>query len=122
MLFLVRTAPSEAFPQPVMPNPVIPESQSATESESFKDMLSQFEKSHSPKRAEGGQGCEGTVITVNAEAAVLDYLERPIPGLFATGEITGGFFYLNYPAGAGLMRGAVFGRLAGTPAARFSRG
>ena len=72
MLFLVRTAPSEAFPQPVMPNPVIPESQSATESESFKDMLSQFEKSHSPKRAEGGQGREGTVITVNTETVVLD--------------------------------------------------
>ena len=72
MLFLVRTAPSEASPQPVMPNPVIPESQSATESESFKDMLSQFEKSHSPKRAEGGQGREGTVITVNTETVVLD--------------------------------------------------
>jgi len=55
-----------------MPNPVIPESQSATESESFKDMLSQFEKSHSPKRAEGGQGSEGTVITVNTETVVLD--------------------------------------------------
>jgi len=61
-------------------------------------------------------------IRINAEAAVLDYLERPIPGLFATGEITGGFFYLNYPAGTGLMRGAVFGRLAGTHAARFTRG
>ena len=61
-------------------------------------------------------------IRINAEAAVLDYLERPIPGLFATGEITGGFFYLNYPGGTGLMRGAVFGRLAGTHAARFARG
>jgi small subunit ribosomal protein S1 len=55
-----------------MSNPVIPESQSTHESESFKDALSQFEKSHSPKRAEGGQGREGTVITVNAEAVVLD--------------------------------------------------
>jgi len=61
-------------------------------------------------------------IRINTEAAVLDYLERPIPGLFATGEITGGFFYLNYPGGTGLMRGAVFGRLAGTHAARFARG
>ena len=60
-------------------------------------------------------------IRINADAAVVDYLERPIPGLFATGEMTGGFFYLNYPAGAGLMRGAVFGRLAGTHAAQCAR-
>ena len=61
-------------------------------------------------------------IRINTDAAVIDYLDRPIPGLFATGEMTGGFFYLNYPGGAGLMRGAVFGRLAGTHAARFARG
>jgi tricarballylate dehydrogenase len=61
-------------------------------------------------------------IRINADAAVVDYLERPIPGLFATGEMTGGFFYLNYPGGAGLMRGAVFGRIAGTNAARFGCG
>jgi tricarballylate dehydrogenase len=60
-------------------------------------------------------------IRINTDAAVIDYLERPLPGLFATGEMTGGFFYGNYPAGAGLMRGAVFGRLAGTHAARFAR-
>jgi tricarballylate dehydrogenase len=61
-------------------------------------------------------------IRINTDAAVIDYLDRPIPGLFATGEMTGGFFYLNYPGGAGLMRGAVFGRLAGSHAARFARG
>jgi tricarballylate dehydrogenase len=60
-------------------------------------------------------------IRINADAAVVDYLDRPIPGLFATGEMTGGFFYVNYPGGAGLMRGAVFGRLAGANAARFAR-
>ncbi|MBI3757231.1 MAG: FAD-dependent tricarballylate dehydrogenase TcuA [Deltaproteobacteria bacterium] len=60
-------------------------------------------------------------IRINVNAEVVDYLERPIRGLFATGEMTGGFFYLNYPAGAGLMRGAVFGRLAGRNAARFVR-
>ena len=60
-------------------------------------------------------------IRINADAAVVDHLERPIPGLFATGEMTGGFFYLNYPGGAGLMRGAVFGRLAGANAARYAR-
>lgn len=61
-------------------------------------------------------------IRINTDAAVVDYLERPLPGLFATGEMTGGFFYLNYPGGAGLMRGAVFGRIAGTNAARCARG
>jgi tricarballylate dehydrogenase len=60
-------------------------------------------------------------LRINTSAEVIDYLDRPIPGLFATGEITGGFFYLNYPAGAGLMRGAVFGRIAGTNAAQFVR-
>jgi len=43
---------------------------------------------------------------------------HPIPGLFACGELVGGLFYFNYPGGAGLTSGAVFGRLAGTQAAR----
>ncbi|HJY81890.1 MAG TPA: FAD-dependent tricarballylate dehydrogenase TcuA [Candidatus Binatia bacterium] len=60
-------------------------------------------------------------IRINADAAVVDHLERPILGLFATGELTGGFFYLNYPGGAGLTRGAVFGRLAGINAARYAQ-
>lgn len=61
-------------------------------------------------------------LRINTDAAVVDHLDRPIPGLFATGEMTGGFFYRNYPGGSGLMRGAVFGRLAGTHAARWARG
>jgi len=56
-------------------------------------------------------------IKVNTEAEVVDALDRPLPGVFAAGEMTGGFFYLNYPGGAGLMRGAVFGRIAGRNAA-----
>jgi tricarballylate dehydrogenase len=57
-------------------------------------------------------------IKIDGDARVIDLAGDPIPGLFATGEITGGFFYTNYPAGAGLMRGAVFGRIAGEAAAR----
>jgi tricarballylate dehydrogenase len=38
--------------------------------------------------------------------------------LYATGEITGDFFHCNYAAGSGLMRWAVFGRMAGANAAR----
>ena len=60
-------------------------------------------------------------IRISPEAEVLDHLGHPIPGLFATGEMTGGFFYYNYPGGSGLTRGAVFGRIAGQNAARFSR-
>ena len=57
-------------------------------------------------------------LRINGNAQVVDLLGRPIPGLYATGEATGGFFYYNYPGGAGLMRGAVFGRRAGTHAAQ----
>lgn len=56
-------------------------------------------------------------LKVDDRGAVLDITGKRMPGLHATGEITGGFFFLNYPAGAGLMRGAVFGRLAGAAAA-----
>lgn len=42
-----------------------------------------------------------------------------IPGLFACGELIGGLFYFNYPGGAGLTAGAVFGRMAGAGAGRF---
>ena len=34
------------------------------------------------------------------------------------GELVGGVFYFNYPGGTGLTNGAVFGRIAGTSAAR----
>jgi len=57
-------------------------------------------------------------IRIDGDARVHDNADRVMPGLYATGEITGGFFYHNYAAGAGLMRGAVFGRAAGTGAAR----
>ena len=49
---------------------------------------------------------------------VLDTEERPIPGLYAAGELVGGLFYNNYAGGSGLMAGAVFGRIAGRSAAQ----
>jgi tricarballylate dehydrogenase len=49
---------------------------------------------------------------------VLDDTDRPIRGLYAAGELVGGLFWHNYPGGAGLMAGSVFGRLAGGSAAR----
>lgn len=56
-------------------------------------------------------------VRIYTDDRVRDDADRVMPGLYPTGEITGGFFFHNYPAGAGLMRGAVFGRIAGTNAA-----
>lgn len=56
-------------------------------------------------------------LKVDVSGRVVDTAGRVMPGLHATGELTGGFFFHNYPAGAGLVRGAVFGRLAGAGAA-----
>jgi tricarballylate dehydrogenase len=53
-----------------------------------------------------------------ATAQVMDTDLRPIPGLYAAGELVGGFFYFNYPSGTGLTTGAVMGRVAGATAGR----
>ncbi|WP_429472616.1 FAD-dependent tricarballylate dehydrogenase TcuA [Neobacillus sp. B4I6] len=60
-------------------------------------------------------------LHVNPEGEVLNQEGRPIAGLFAAGEMVGGIFYKNYPGGSGLMSGAVFGKLAGTSAANYSK-
>jgi tricarballylate dehydrogenase len=60
----------------------------------------------------GGLAIDARTANVLAEEGY------PIPGLFACGELVGGLFYFNYPGGAGLTSGAVFGRLAGSQAAR----
>ena len=57
-------------------------------------------------------------VKVNTDAQVMDVDDRPIPGLYAAGEMVGGLFYTNYPGGSGLMSGAVFGKIAGAAAAR----
>lgn len=56
-------------------------------------------------------------LKINTRCQVLNRLDQPISGLYAAGELTGGFFYYNYPSGSGLMRGAVTGRIAGGNAA-----
>ena len=56
-------------------------------------------------------------LHINAKAQVLDTSGRPMPGLYAAGELVGGIFYHNYPGGSGLMAGAVFGKIAGESAA-----
>ncbi len=54
-----------------MSNPTNPESQPTDPNESFDDLLSQYEQSHSHK-AEEGKGREATVIAVSAESVYLD--------------------------------------------------
>jgi tricarballylate dehydrogenase len=53
---------------------------------------------------------------------VFDVTLQHIPGLFCAGEMVGGIFYHNYPAGTGLVSGAVFGRIAGRNAALAASG
>jgi small subunit ribosomal protein S1 len=60
-----------------MSNPSIPESQltaepAAAPDESFGDMLSQYEKSHSRKTEDGGKQLVGTVIVVTGDSVFLD--------------------------------------------------
>ena len=56
-------------------------------------------------------------LKIDTRCQVINKMDKPIVGLFAAGELTGGFFYYNYPAGAGMTRGAVTGRIAGGNAA-----
>ena len=56
-------------------------------------------------------------VRVDQDARVLDVAGRPLPGLFAAGELVGGLFFHNYPGGTGLTAGAVYGRRAGYSAA-----
>ena len=60
-------------------------------------------------------------IKINSKAEVLSKTTSVIPGLYGAGEVTGGFFYNNYPAGSSLTRCAVFGEIAGKNAADFAR-
>jgi tricarballylate dehydrogenase len=57
-------------------------------------------------------------LKIDADAQVIGTDWRPLSGLFACGEMVGGLFYDNYPAGAGLVAGATCGRIAGRSAAR----
>jgi fumarate reductase flavoprotein subunit len=64
----------------------------------------------------------GTGLRIDRDARVLDMSDRPITGLFAAGETTGGMFGQCYAAGGASVGNAViFGRVAGTNAARFSK-
>ena len=56
-----------------MSNPNLPESNSVAEpSESFEDILSQYEKSHSHRKQDRGKQLEATVIAVSSESVFFD--------------------------------------------------
>jgi tricarballylate dehydrogenase len=57
-------------------------------------------------------------LKINERAQVINTAWEPIAGLYTCGEMVGGLFHSNYPGGSGLMSGAVFGRIAGSNAAR----
>lgn len=60
-------------------------------------------------------------VKINTDMNVLDENGKPIEGLYAAGDCTGGYFATSYPnllAGAAAGRTATFGRLAGKNAAK----
>ncbi|MCJ1302352.1 hypothetical protein MMC08_005155 [Hypocenomyce scalaris] len=62
----------------------------------------------------------GLAVNPETTAVISSTTEAEIPGLFCVGEMLGGLFYGNYPGGSGLTSGAVFGRRAGTAAAKMA--
>jgi fumarate reductase flavoprotein subunit len=58
-------------------------------------------------------------ITFDTETRVTDVYGAVIPGLYAAGEVTGGFHGNGYVTGTSLGKSSIFGRLAGQRAAQF---
>jgi fumarate reductase flavoprotein subunit len=56
-------------------------------------------------------------VRVNRRLQVVNVFDEPIPGLYAAGEVVGGFHGAGYLTGTGLGKAAVFGRVAGIEAA-----
>jgi tricarballylate dehydrogenase len=59
-------------------------------------------------------------LKVDTAARVLDGDGKPIPGLYAAGE-TIGVYYGNYTGATSVLKGMVFGKIAGEHAARLQR-
>ncbi|KAJ3505476.1 hypothetical protein NLJ89_g7395 [Agrocybe chaxingu] len=60
-------------------------------------------------------------VLISQDAEVLDVDGKPIEGLWAAGEVTGGLHGDNRLGGSSLLECAVFGRIAGNRAAAFAR-
>jgi fumarate reductase flavoprotein subunit len=57
-------------------------------------------------------------LTVDADTRVLNVFGEPIAGLFAAGELMGGFHGVSYMTGSSLGKCVIFGRIAGRLAAQ----
>lgn len=60
-------------------------------------------------------------LKTTSAAEVVDRDGRPMPGLYAAGELTG-LYYSNYTGSTSVLRGATFGRIAGANAAARAAG
>ena len=58
-------------------------------------------------------------LEIDAESRVLDTAGKPIPGLFASGEVAGGVHGANRLGGSSLLGCVVFGRVSGASAASY---
>lgn len=56
-------------------------------------------------------------LMIDSQTRVLDARGKPVPGLFAAGEVTGGVHGLRHQIGNALTEAVVFGRIAGREAA-----
>ena len=60
-------------------------------------------------------------LKCDTSARVIDTRGQVMPGLYAAGEPMGEIFYNNYPGASSVIRGAVYGRIAGRRAAARAR-
>lgn len=58
-------------------------------------------------------------LEIDAESRVIDKAGKPIPGLFAAGEVAGGVHGANRLGGSSLLGCVVFGRVSGDSAAAY---
>ena len=59
-------------------------------------------------------------LKTDSQARVINQQGDPIPGLYAAGE-TQGLYYGTYTGATSVLKGAVFGRVAGQGAAALAR-
>ncbi|WP_138416315.1 FAD-binding protein [Aquibacillus sediminis] len=57
-------------------------------------------------------------VATDTQGRVLSNDDHPIPGLYAAGELTG-LYHGKYPGGTSVLRGLVYGRIAGTEAVNY---
>lgn len=57
-------------------------------------------------------------VAIDTKAEVLDIQSKPLVGLFAAGEVTGGVHGYNRLGGNAVADTVIFGKIAGTNAAK----